>query len=207
MPPLGSAQASADAPPANKDQLLKLIRNFRVEDLLAELSHLPPGEERRMVIKLLALVWFRMDRPAALAWIATLSDPAEKSQACRGMVEGWGHQDPYAASEWVENLPEGPVKWEAGAGLIQQLDLYDPEAALKWALTCRASSTGEADLKLKAARLGGINYAETARIISASNLPENEKLHFQESARNRWNFKKAFEGEWDQMVPSLSSTK
>lgn len=65
MPPLGSAQASADAPPANKDQLLKLIRNFRVEDLLAELSHLPPGEERRMVIKLLALVWFRMDRPGA----------------------------------------------------------------------------------------------------------------------------------------------
>jgi len=77
----GSTTVPAEPKPSFRERIVDLCNQFRVEDLLAELPNLPPGDDRNLAIQKLAQRWFELDHAGTLKWNASLSEESEKQEA------------------------------------------------------------------------------------------------------------------------------
>lgn len=171
--PLLTAPDDPKPPESVKDRLNKLAIHRRVEDLLAELEHLPPGTDRNLAIGLLAKHWFTFDHAGTNAWIAGLKNDKEKECAYCGLIAPWAQEDSESASIWVAGLPEGSLKQQTGLSLASALILRDPAASLSWALASRNSSFDAEHLDWAAAAVGQHDYDQAESILAASDLSED----------------------------------
>lgn len=209
-PPASEAGLSPDAPVKHsaktdeaqrelKDWLGDLARNRRIEDLLAEIRRMPPGEARGSAMHDLAKQWFGLDQEATLTWIGTLSDGEEKTMACRGLVSGWCPVDSAGVSGWVEALPAGTFKDAMGSCLSYNLShaFADRSAALSWAIASRNDKEGGSIVRESIESLAGPDIEGASRVIEASALSDQEKGRLREAARATWNQEQAIRGRWD----------
>jgi hypothetical protein len=199
LPPSFSPEP-AQSPECVRERIKNLADNRRVEDLRAELEHLPPGEDRNFAIGLLGQHWFSLDHDATTTWIAGLKEGVEKQIAYGGMVNSWTQEDSESASAWVATLPEGAMKAEVGNSLAIALMYRDPAAALSWTLASRHSQSAHSNLATMARGLARHDYAQTQRLLAASVLPEDEIRQLSNTAKKEWNQLKAARGEWDEML-------
>jgi hypothetical protein len=200
--PFSATPDPNDGPPESvKDRINTLARTTRVEDLLAELDHLPPGDDRNLAIGLLAEHWFTLDHAATTAWITSLKNDGEKERAYCGLMPAWAQEDSEAASTWLADLPEGSLKQQAGASLATALTHRDPAAALSWGIACRNGGLDQAALESIAGSLGYYDSEEAERIVAISDLLEDQKRALRNAARQNWNRMRAVRGEWDKIRP------
>lgn len=199
LPPSFSPEP-AKTPESVRERIKNLADNRRVEDLRAELEHLPPGEDRNFAIRLLGQHWFSLDHDSTTTWIAGLKDGIEKQIAYGGMVNSWTQEDSESASAWVASLPEGAMKAEVGNSLAIALMYRDPAAALSWTLASSNSQSAHSNVATMARGLARHDYAQTQRLLAASDLPEDEIRQLSNTAKKEWNQLKAARGEWDEML-------
>ena len=199
LPPSVSPEP-AKPPESVRERIKNLADNRRVEDLRAELEHLPPGDDRNFAIGLLGTHWFKFDQDATTAWIAGLKNDVEKQKAYGGMVNSWTQEDSESASAWVASLPEGSLKGEVGNSLAIALMWRDPAAALSWTIASRHSPSANSNLASMAGVLAGHDYGQAERILAASDLPEADKRKLRNAAKKDWNALKAARGEWDEIL-------
>ena len=199
LPPSVSPEP-AKPPESVRERIKNLADHRRVEDLRAELEHLPPGDDRNFAIGLLGTHWFKFDQDATTAWIAGLKNDVEKQKAYGGMVNSWTQEDSESASAWVASLPEGTLKGEVGNSLAIALMWRDPAAALSWTIASRKSLSANSNLASMAGVLARHDYGQAERILAASDLPEADKRKLRNAAKKDWNQMKAVRGEWDEIL-------
>lgn len=200
--PFPTTPATHTGPLENvRDRINTLATSRRVEDLLAELDHLLPGDDRNLAISLLAGYWFALDPAGTTSWIAGLKSDEEKERAYRGLMSPWAQEDSEAASAWVAALPEGSLKQQAGASLARALTHRDPAAALSWGIASRKGGRDQASLESIAGSVGYYDAREAERIVNASDMPEDQKRALRNAAGKTWNAMRALRGEWDKIRP------
>lgn len=200
----GSAALEAVNPGTFKERLAALAKNRRVEELFLEIQKLPPGEDRRQASGLLMREWFPMDREAALRWMDTLTEPAEKESAHREMLISWCKDDSHAASASVAAMPEGPARKSAGKVLCESLVSLDPASSLIWSMASRLPEENlDYDVTGKVRNVARADIDMAIRLLAESPLTEAEQVPLREAARTSWNQQRMLEGQWDQIKPEV----
>ncbi len=87
------------------------------------------GDSAVNIISNIAQNWARRDPDAAIAWVASLSDPAQQEYANRSLVMTLVQHDPARARGIYDSLPEGPNKYSAGAQMALQQSRYNKAEA------------------------------------------------------------------------------
>ena len=98
---------------------------------LAEIS----AGQRMNAIDGLAIGWTASDPQAAIAWAASLTDPAQQEQALSSAARAWARADIHELSQWINSLAPGRTRDIGVQGLAKALNYSEPEAAWKWALS------------------------------------------------------------------------
>ncbi len=94
-------QLKSDAFKALSDSL---AAQGRYEDALKLFGDLPAGETRNDAFTRLAESWAASSPQDASKWIATLTDPAERTRLGGRVAEAWAANDPAAAALWAAQL-------------------------------------------------------------------------------------------------------
>lgn len=92
-----------------------------------------------------ALKWGEADPTAALAWAESVADPAARTAAHAGAIDGWAYHDPLSAAAWIAEKPAGPERDAATVPLVRRLANSDPASAWEW-----AAAVGDAGLQIEA---------------------------------------------------------
>jgi hypothetical protein len=76
--------------------------------------------------------WAQHDPDRAYAQLASLTDPAIRSSALKGIIEGRSDFDPRHFADFAQKLPAGADRTQALAISLQRWAGKDPVAALQW---------------------------------------------------------------------------
>ena len=114
----------------------------RPELVVHLLQEAPPSPDLNRAAGFAALKWGEADPTAALAWAASVTDPAARAAAHAGAIDGWAYHDPLSAAAWLAEKPAGPERDAATVPLVRRLGTSDPAAAWEW-----AAAVGDADLQ------------------------------------------------------------
>ena len=76
--------------------------------------------------------WAQHDPDRAFAQLSTISDPAIRESALKGLIEGRSDFDPQHFADFAQKLPAGDDRSQALAISLQRWAGKDPQAALQW---------------------------------------------------------------------------
>ena len=126
---------------ADADLRVQVINNLafrlcmsRPEQALALLPMFP-DEVRPLLCGMLARRMARADLPKALAWMSTLAEQADRSEALLGLIDAWAESDPESARATVVEWPDPEVRVRLHGLVASRWAAKDPAAALAWSLT------------------------------------------------------------------------
>lgn len=126
---------------ADADLRVQLINNlaFRLSssrpDQAMALLPMFPDEVRPMLCGMMARRLSRSNLPKALAWMSTLTEQADRSEALLGVIDVWAAADPETARAAVADWPDPAVRPRLHGMLASGWAAKDPGAAISWALT------------------------------------------------------------------------
>lgn len=171
----------------------------RVEDLVAVLKQLPPGQDRKLALCLIAYQWQLRDHQGVMNWLDQLPKPEDRDMAFSQIINVWAENDPFAASRWLATQPDSPAKAGGAATLARSIETFDPGAALEWAIVGCEGFKGVETLEWQARWMGRWDVDGSLRILAKSTLPDSQKNRLMSLAVAEWNIAKAAQGNWDQI--------
>ncbi|MGA2052107.1 MAG: hypothetical protein ABSH19_02215 [Opitutales bacterium] len=75
-------------------------------DAATMFAQLPAGQSQSDAYSTLAQRWAEADPQSASAWVATITDPAARSQASLSVVNAWAANDPASAAAWAAQVDQ-----------------------------------------------------------------------------------------------------
>lgn len=110
-----------------------LMEADRPRDVVGIISSMPNGLHRSRFTKEIATQWAETDSMAALAWLGTLTDPIDRSNALGGVVMYLSTEDPDSATKYARSLSNPNDRSVAITSVIQPiLQNGDVAATLSW---------------------------------------------------------------------------
>ena len=76
--------------------------------------------------------WARHDPDRAFSQLSSITDPAVRESALKGLVEGRSDFDPQSFADFAQKLPAGDDRTQALSISLQRWADKDPQAALQW---------------------------------------------------------------------------
>lgn len=107
-----------------------------------------PDEVRPLLCGMLARRMARNDLPKALAWMSTLTEQADRSEALLALADAWTESDPESARATVVEWPDPAARLRLHGIVAYRWAARDPEAALAWALTLEPELREDATSKV-----------------------------------------------------------
>lgn len=104
------------------------------------IDELPPGHERRELVRDIANRWSQEDLDAALAWTETLDERSQR-EAMQSIAHQWARKDPQAAADFALSLPPSEQRREALREVGHIWARGNAEQAAEWAATLGPEAT------------------------------------------------------------------
>lgn len=136
------------------DLRVQLINNlaFRLcasrPDQALALLPMFPDEVRPMLCGMLARGMARANLPKALAWMSSLTEQADRSEAMLALADAWAESDPDSARAAAVEWPDPAVRLRLHGIVAYRWAAKDPDAALAWALTLEPELREDATSKV-----------------------------------------------------------
>jgi hypothetical protein len=108
---------------------------------------LPPGEEKKRTLGLIACDWAQRDLEATVAW-ATKLPQGDRGEALVGLAWMWAESDCSAAVNWIGQLQPGDDRIKACEGVAIGWASRDPAAAADWVSQLDEQNRGLAILRV-----------------------------------------------------------
>lgn len=151
------------------------IYNQEKTDLARELYSALPPDLKGGVVDKLAEAQARQNGPAAVDWVQSLPDAADRQKAMVSALTVWTRSESAEASIWVDALPPGPDRDAAAAGLVQGIAVREPSSAFAWALSIGDPGQQFKSLETAIEHWGEADPAAASTAVRGASLPEARK--------------------------------
>lgn len=110
----------------------QLVQSDKGEAAFAILDAVPPGPEKRQVLKGVVIGWSQREPSLVATWLNGVSDPALRSEIAPLLAGAWFEQNAAAAEKWAVALPPGPVADAVAERAAQYFAPRDRTVAQRW---------------------------------------------------------------------------
>ncbi len=101
----------------------------------SELAAVTDATVRQSLVHDITQRWILRDRPEALEWSTSLTQPKEQAAAWKVIAADWLSEDSHGASKWISSLPPGEPRDAAVLSMATHIQDTDPDLSWNWALT------------------------------------------------------------------------